>query len=79
MEQFVLLIVAGLFGAAASPTVTRLDLNAGANSSRFATEDPSMGVTQASRRHPPGVSVSVSPMRAEATKTVPASTRPTSA
>lgn len=45
MEQLVILIVAGLFGAAASPTVTRVDLNAGANSSRFATEDPSIGVT----------------------------------
>lgn len=45
MDQLVILIVAGLFGAMASPTVTRVDLNTGANSSRFATETPSVGVT----------------------------------
>ncbi|MDE0073385.1 MAG: outer membrane beta-barrel protein [Gammaproteobacteria bacterium] len=45
MDQHAILIVLGLFGAMASPTVTRVDLYAGANSSRFATEDPSIGVT----------------------------------
>ena len=45
MDELAILIVASLFGAAASPTVTQVGLNAGANSSRFATEDPSIGVT----------------------------------
>ena len=45
MDQLVILIVAGLFGAMASPTVTRVDLNTGANRSRFATGDRSVGVT----------------------------------
>lgn len=45
MDKIAILIVVGLFGAVTSPTVTRVDLNAGANTSRFATEDPSIGLT----------------------------------
>ncbi len=46
MDQLAILMsYLGVFGAMASPIVTRVDLNAGATSSRFAAENPSLGVT----------------------------------